>query len=272
VSRIEAPPRKTLRRKTAAFALNELERVPLVTHTLRSDSRSLLRPLHSSQSAYELLPQEHSFDPQPVSDQSFRSLSAEPRVQSGSATSAVASNTSSKFRQFGARKRLPRPAATGSRAPPPAIDTKVSNHWAQSAHLSQVDPPSRVSRFMDEPRWSDAPSTNTPSTFSLSRFPRPPQLADPSFSPPPDDKTSSQINTFNFATAAPATPPATPAIIHYRGASFDLINPHNSLQYHDIVTPSRDLDSSDYLPLRTSEEQFDILAEVRCLTPVDFLG
>ena len=272
VSRVEAPPGKTLRRKTAAFALNELERVPLVTSTLPSHSRSLLRPLHSTQSAYQLLPQEHSFGPQPVPDQSFRSVSAEPRVQSGSATSTVASNTSSKFRQFGVRKRLPRPAATGSRAPPPAIDTKVSNHWAQSTHLPQAEPPSRVSLFTDEPRWSDAPSTNTPSSFSLSRFPRPPHLVDPSFSPPPEEKVSSQTDTFSFSAAAPATPPATPAIIHYRGASFDLINPHDSLRYHDIVTPSRDLESSDYLPLSTSEEQLEISIEVCRLTLAGFPG
>jgi hypothetical protein len=270
VSRVEAPPGKTLRRKTAAFALNELERVPLVSRTLRSDSRSLLRPLHSSQSAYQLLPQEHHFGSQPAQDQTFRSLSAEPRVQSGTATSQVVSNTSSKFRQFGARKRLPRPAAEGSRAPLPlAIDTKASNQWNQPPRLIRYNPPSRASVLTDEPRWSDAPSTTTPSTFSLSRFPHPPQLADPSFSPPPDEKTSSKVNAFSFATAAPATPPATPAIIHYRGASFDLINPHPSLQYRDIVTPSRDLDSSEYLPLQTPEEEFEIYAEVRYLPPVE---
>jgi hypothetical protein len=272
VSRVEAPPRKTLRRKTAAFALNELERVPLVSRTLRSDSRSLSHPLHSSQSAYQLLPQQYPFESQPAQDQTFRSLSAEPRIQSGSATSEVVSTTSSKFRQFGARKRLPRPTADRSRAPPPlAINTKASNQWAQPPRLIRYNPPSRASFLADEPRWSDAPSTATPSTFSLSRFPQPPQLADPSFSPPPDDKAPSQANAFSFATAAPATPPATPAIIHYRGASFDLINPHPSLQYRDIVTPSRDLDSSEYLPLQTSEDQFEIYAEVRHFPPLETL-
>lgn len=58
----------------------------------------------------------------------------------------------------------------------------------------------------------------------------------------------------NFSTTAPATPPATPAVIHYRGASFDLVNPHDSLLFHDIETPTRDLDSIEYSPSRSAEE------------------
>lgn len=62
------------------------------------------------------------------------------------------------------------------------------------------------------------------------------------------------MNTISFASTPPVTPPATPAVIHYRGASFDLVNPHNSLVLDNIVTPSREFDSSEYLPLRSSED------------------
>lgn len=64
------------------------------------------------------------------------------------------------------------------------------------------------------------------------------------------------MKAISYSSTAPVTPPATPAIIHYRGASFDLVNPHDSLLLHDIVTPSQEFDSSDYLALRTSEEIF----------------
>lgn len=70
------------------------------------------------------------------------------------------------------------------------------------------------------------------------------------------------MKAISYSSTAPVTPPATPAIIHYRGASFDLVNPHDSLLLHDIVTPSQEFDSSDYLALRTSEEIFAESVEV----------
>ncbi|KAF3038005.1 hypothetical protein E8E12_008710 [Didymella heteroderae] len=67
---------------------------------------------------------------------------------------------------------------------------------------------------------------------------------------------------------SPITPPATPATIHYRGASFDLVNPHDSLQFHDIVTPSRDLDSSELFPLQSAKNSQWTLPEMAPKRPL----
>lgn len=59
----------------------------------------------------------------------------------------------------------------------------------------------------------------------------------------------------SIATTAPVTPPATPAVLHYRGASFDLVNPHHSLYLHDIETPAdRDAELAEYFQDRPSTE------------------
>jgi hypothetical protein len=237
-----APSGKILRRKPAASALNEVERAPSIT-----------RPLYFSQSAQQLKSTHPNLQQQTLLELSWRSQSAEPRVQTGSISSISTANSSSKVRYFNSRKRLPKPlAATGavlSPPLPPLANVNATQSW-------RSPPPASLSFFTDRSLLSDAQTTPTPSTFSLSRFPQPPRRIDPSLSPLQNEGESTRLNVVSFATAAPATPPATPAIIHYRGASFDLVNPHDSLLLHDIVTPSRDFDSSDYLALRSSEEPF----------------
>ncbi|KAF1851296.1 uncharacterized protein K460DRAFT_271764 [Cucurbitaria berberidis CBS 394.84] len=252
------PSGKTLRRKAAASALSDIERIPSVIRTKRLGSGSSLHPLHFSQSAQQLKPGQLPFEQQAVPDLSFRSQSAEPRVQGGSTSSTLTVTLSGKVRHFNSRKRLPRPpVATGPVSFPLPHANVKSSHPRRS--------PTALNFSTELSHASDAQSTPTPSTFSLSRFPQPPQFADPSFSPPSDEREGTHINTLRFSTTAPATPPATPAtpaIIHYRGASFDLVNPHDSLLLHEIVTPSRDFDSSDFLPLRSSEEPLLVSTEM----------
>ena len=80
------------------------------------------------------------------------------------------------------------------------------------------------------------------SSFSLSRFefPDPPQ-AQPRAGP----VTSTSISLHSHF--GHHTPPATPTILQYRGASFDLLNPHASLYLAEIRTPAEpDNDSADY--------------------------
>jgi hypothetical protein len=245
------PSGKTLRRKPAASSLNEIERAPSTTRPTQLDSGSSLRPLHFSQSAHQLKSTHPNLQQQTLLELSFRSQSAEPRVQAGSISSISTASSSGKVRYFNSRKRLPKPtAATG----PALFPTPLANVNSTQSWRSQ--PPAPLIFSTDRSRSSGAQTTPTPSSFSLSRFPQPPHQVDPSYSSPYDEREPTRPNALSFATAAPATPPATPAIIHYRGASFDLVNPHDSLLLHDIVTPSRDFDSSDYLPLRTSEEPF----------------
>jgi hypothetical protein len=238
-SQTATPSGRTLRRKAAAPALNAVQREPAA----RSDSPHSLRLLHASQSAHQLLHLYRSpFQQQQLADELNRAQSAGPHAQGGSISSISTTTSTGKVGHFKSRKRLPRPPlVTGGLSFPShlAIVTISSPHYPSSTERSHSN---------------DAPQTT--STFSLSRFPRPPHLTDPSFSPPHHESKRTGIDTQSYASAAPATPPATPATIHYRGASFDLVNPHESLLLHDIVTPSKDFGSSEYLPVHKSEEFF----------------
>lgn len=260
-------PGKTLRRKPAAAALNELERVPSVSRTPISGSRLASRPLHLSQSAYQLsahqpLPPSppEFFEHTELLNQSFRSQSAEPRSSGASGFELSASfEAGKKVSNWKPIKRLPKPRPAW-----PETHTSLARSPAHTAAVTPLPPLRTKPISLTENAHSSCTQT-TPSTFSLSNFPHPPHVIGPSLSPPNDENVPPHLNT-SFATTAPVTPPATPAVIHYRGTSFDLVNPHDSLLFHDIVTPSRDLDSSDYLPLRSSEELL-LQSEVCALIP-----
>jgi hypothetical protein len=256
ISQGGTPSGKTLRRIAAAPALNGIERVPYVTQTARSTSQSSLRPLYPSRSALHLNLHQSPLQPHLLPDQIFRSQSAEPCTQGGSISSISTTTSSGKVRNFNSRKRLPKPSSiTDSHRPLPLAIVKT--HLPLRPRL-----PANHNSSTESSHSSGAPTTPTPSTFSLSRFPLPPHLLDPSFSPPHHDRETVHLDSLSYAKTAPATPPATPATIHYRGASFDLVNPHDSLLLHDIVTPSRDFGSSEYLLVRTSEGALTESSEV----------
>ncbi|KAF2493574.1 hypothetical protein BU16DRAFT_83801 [Lophium mytilinum] len=164
---------------------------------------------------------------------------------------------------FKAIKRLPKPlplpASYSSRtypatypsfppnsAPSPPFDNSPPRLWAER---SSENPTTSTGQL----RFSAGQTTA--STVSLSRFPYPPPSPYAFSAQQPLDSFSAPTH-IKITTTAPATPPATPAILHYRGASFDLINPHNSLGLHDIVTPGGDVepDDGDYFPDRQSDE------------------
>lgn len=99
------------------------------------------------------------------------------------------------------------------------------------------------------PSLEARPATSSP-TVSLSRFPQPPRRAESN----PLALTTNLLS--RPQQPAPGEPPrqptphsAPPTVLHYRGASFDLVNPHESLQLSDIETPEpgeRISDLSDY--------------------------
>lgn len=246
LSRIATPSGRTLRRKASAFALNQIERVPSTTPNSRRDSRSSAHALQSSHSAHQLATQAQRFSTHSASDHVVRSQSAEPWSQGGSISSVATFDSQGKVRNFGNRKRLPRPPApTGSGLLPPSY-TPVRPTRQIRATL-----PAPLSFLTEDSNLSDV---QTPPTPSLSRFPQPPRFV--------TLRETEREKAISFASTAPVTPPATPATIHYRGASFDLVNPHDSLQFHDIVTPSRDLDSSELFPLQSAKNSQWTLSEV----------
>ncbi|KAJ6193122.1 hypothetical protein J3E72DRAFT_407909, partial [Bipolaris maydis] len=253
------PPGKTLRRKPAAPALSDIERAASVSPSTWPDSGLPQRSLHFSQSAHQLKPSLHAFHQQTRPELPFRAQSTEPRQQTGSISSLSTTSSSSKVRYFNSRKRLPRPPAITGLAPfpPSPVDVEPSQ--------TLQPPPATPSLSIDRTRWSDARTTKTHSSFSLSRFPQPPHRADSSPSPSLDEREPVHVNPQNFAASKPATPPTTPATIHYRGASFDLVNPRDSLLLHNIVTPSRDFDSSDYFPVPTSDDAFSEMVPKRAV-------
>lgn len=264
------PPGRTLRRKAAAPSLNPLQSERPV-QPLRSTPAPATRALHSTQSAQQLHSRRSPFQQQHLADQLIRAQSAEPRTQGGSVSSISTTTSNGKLGHFKSRKRLPKPSAVS--IPPP-----VPSRLALSKPAASRRPP--FSPNLDLPTESSHSSgiytPHSTSSFSLSRFPRPPHLIDPSLSPPHNENERAQLNTLSYASAAPATPPATPAILHYRGASFDLVNPHDSLVLHDIVTPSREFDSSEFLPVFGAGEPFPDFAEVgldaeRWITVTDYV-
>ncbi|KAH3949185.1 hypothetical protein HBI24_049640 [Parastagonospora nodorum] len=253
---IETPSGKTLRRKAAAPTLNTAKPKSSV-QTARPQSQSTSRPLHLSHSAHQLnISHRSPFEQQLLANHLGRAQSAEPRTQGGSISSISTTTSSGKVGHFKSRKRLPKPPTVTNLAP-------LSSHLAPTRSILRHP---RISTALDvsadHSHADETPTTHTTSTFSLSRFPQPPHLEDPSFSHSHHNNEHTRIATLSHTSTAPATPPATPATIHYRGASFDLVNPHDSLLLHDIVTPSKDFGSSEYFLIPTSEEPFPDISDM----------
>ncbi|KAH7390895.1 hypothetical protein DE146DRAFT_146548 [Phaeosphaeria sp. MPI-PUGE-AT-0046c] len=246
-----ALPGRTLRRKAAAPSLNPLQSDHYV-QAIRSTPVPTTRPLHISQSAQQLHSYRSPLQQERLADQITRAQSAEPRTQGGSVSSISTTTSTGKLGHFKSRKRLPKPSAA-------LVPLLIPTHLAPSKPPAPPRPP--FPHTLDLPTESSHSSgiytPHSASTFSLSRFPNPPHL-----SPPQNESERSRLNAVSYASTAPVTPPATPATLHYRGASFDLVNPHDSLVLHNIVTPSREFDSTEYLPVLAAGEPFPDFAEM----------
>ncbi|KAH7086370.1 hypothetical protein FB567DRAFT_69298 [Paraphoma chrysanthemicola] len=251
------PAGKTLRRRPAAQVLNGIDRPLALPRAAHSSAQLPPRPLQSSQSAHQLSSQRPPFHYHLLSDQAFRSQSAEPRAQGGSISSISTITSTGKVRHFNTRKRLPKPPTVTNFLPLPS---NIATAKARTSSHPQFPP--TIDLSTETLLLSDAQTARTASTFSLSRFPQPPHWAEASPSPAQTDNDPLRIKSRSFAAAAPATPPATPATIHYRGTSFDLVNPHDSLLFHDIVTPSKEFGSSEFLIAHISEDPLATSAEM----------
>ncbi|KAF2277917.1 uncharacterized protein EI97DRAFT_457153 [Westerdykella ornata] len=254
----QAPQGKSLRRKAATPELREFKRAPSTAGRSASPASLVFRPSHFSISlqhlaGYQPLPPSppHWTDHFEAVDESYRPQNTED-TRFGEAAAAAEKSVggfpkeTQKVGRWKTIKKLPRPQPRhpqsplpSAHIPPHAIGTHLSSSQSISTSVTEIAPS------------SDAPTST--STLSLSRFPRPPHpesfvsLSSQSL----DVNALPRINT-SFTTAL-ATPPETPAVIRYRGASFDLVNPHDSILLHDIETPN-DLHSCDGSPMRTSDE------------------
>ncbi|KAF2006528.1 hypothetical protein P154DRAFT_569916 [Amniculicola lignicola CBS 123094] len=280
------PPVNRLRRKAAASSLHDAERAPSVSPVSSRVSRPY-RPLQPSHSAYPLtssqLSAHQSLPPSPphlpnhtaTQVGAFRSKSAQAVRDSRSVGIHHSSLRSERNLQpsryspppeasnWKSTKRLPKPDVD---LISPALREQVSQNRRAQAHSSSLAPLSDFSKPWLSPAQTTSCSSSenlvlsgpqsSSSAISLSRFPQPPPLFEPPLSPPNDENDLPRLN-ISFTTTAPATPPATPAVIHYRGTSFELVNPHRSLLFHEIDSPTREFDSLEYLPLRSSEEPYE---------------
>lgn len=130
-------------------------------------------------------------------------------------------------------KRLPHPPAPGR------LDAAPAQVLSSSSSNSQL-PSSEI--------------LTSSSTVSLSKyqFPHPPLTHSPPSEPP--------ISRSQPQPSKPEPAAAAPKILHYRGASFDLLNPHDSLRLSEVHTsPEREHDNSDYF--RTIPSLEDLIQE-----------
>ncbi|KAL0264386.1 hypothetical protein SLS55_000335 [Diplodia seriata] len=234
----EPPGGRRLKRKAAATRLNASEREPL----LHRPNPPQLPPSPPSTAHSEPNRREPSSSFTALRVSSFRSLPAlQQRPSLGlrdiarlNASSADlppvnASRTPALPRDFGlgSRKRLPRPK-----------DIEIRRPLATSPIPTE---PSSVDLL-------ETAGLASTSTFTLSKFP---------FPEPPQPRP---LNVWpRESHPAPTsslldTPPATPALLHFRGTSFDVVNPHNSLYLSNLETPADQDEPNDYF-YRSSLDQ-----------------
>lgn len=243
----EPPEGRRLKRKAAATRLNGSEREPLLQLQRTNPPRLPPSPPSTSHSEPYRHEPDSSFAGLHVS--SFRSLPAlQQRPSLGlrdiarlNASSADlppvgASNAPALPRDFGlgSRKRLPRPKDIEIRQPLAAspIPTEPSSlNLLSTAGLAST------------------------STFTLSKFPfpEPPQTQLAGQVTPPLNVWPPESNPAHTPSLLD-TPPATPAVLHFRGTSFDVVNPHNSLYLSNLETPADVDEPNDYFN-RTSLDQ-----------------
>ena len=265
------PPGKTLRRKPASSALNDLERAPSLSRTPDTTLQSPFRAPHYSYSsqhlpAYQPLSQSTPFQQQPeVQERPPRSHSAEPLSLAGrdghyQSTGqadhfcrAFNSLSPQKVRNWKPIKRLPNPTEVQPSANHHVFRPSFVHHSSSLASVMPAPPRSSPDQTCSSTgnRIESGEQATRP-TFSLSRFPKPPPLFDLSCSPPSDGNVAPRVD-LTFITTAPAITPATPAtldVVHYRGTLLDVVNSHDSLLLRDIE------DSPDHLLPRSSVEPF----------------
>ncbi|GME36207.1 hypothetical protein GTA08_BOTSDO09833 [Neofusicoccum parvum] len=228
----EPPGGRRLKRKTAATRLNAAEREPLLPQV--HPPPLVPSPPSTSHSEPNWRDPKSSFANVHVS--SFRSLPALQQRPSLGLRDIAKLNASAADlpdlphtgapqapalpRDFGlgSRKRLPRPKNI------------------------EIRQPLVASPIRSDPSSLDLLSTAglaSTSTFTLSKFPFP----DPP-GPQPGAQANPPLNVWpresnpELTPSLLDTPPATPAVLHFRGTSFDVVNPHNSLYDSHLETPA----------------------------------
>ncbi|KAK7550530.1 hypothetical protein JOL62DRAFT_555659 [Phyllosticta paracitricarpa] len=234
---------KRIKRKTATSSLKPAKHSPRVTFAepgqlLVDSQRSSGRKLQGDEAQPLLAP---TSPDSPVLESSRDKHASYARNASLQDTSKLLERPLSFAKKLASRKRLPRPDninLTGARP-------RASFH----SENSSIDVQSSA-------EWSDS------STFTLSKYP---------FPQPPSRVNIERFSGVNILPASPHlpqdatftlpdTPPATPATLHYRGTSFDVVNPRKSL-YNSNFEPPEDPD------LETGSEFFDRFPTLKGLLP-----
>ena len=141
-----------------------------------------------------------------------------------------------RVRHFKPAKRLPRPSTHRAARFSHESITPSPLRLASSRHTNHLNSPLQ--------------SNNHFSSFAVSKisFPRPP-------SPPrvssPQDRVESAIASDPPKASKTEQQVRNSTTLHFRGASFDVVNPHHSLDLQDIETPAdHDADLNDYFEIK----------------------
>ncbi|KAK7540834.1 uncharacterized protein J3D65DRAFT_691900 [Phyllosticta citribraziliensis] len=236
---------KRVKRKTAASSLKSTNQSPRVTFAEQNQLPvgdqvpSVRRP--SGDEAQPLLA-----PPSPASlllDASCREHASDASNAPLQGKNNLLERPLSFAKKLGSRKRLPRPDKINLVHARPRASFYSEN--------SSID-------LLSSAGWSDS------STFTLSKYP---------FPQPPSHVNLERVSGVNILPASPHlpqdvtftlpdTPPATPATLHYRGASFDVVNPRKSL-YNSNFEPPEDPE------IETGNEFVDRYPSLKGLLPGD---
>ncbi|KAF2100176.1 hypothetical protein NA57DRAFT_73789 [Rhizodiscina lignyota] len=260
---------RRLKRRRGASGLNVIERVPsqrsLVQPSSSSKSRSTRR-LQSLLPPAEIAGPTFFFSHIPPPPSSLASASPPQPHHAHSRTPSLFTNSSStpataldssrlrdRTKNFKSIKHLPRREASQ----PEQLFATVS--FSQPASAS------------GSPALEARPATSSP-TVSLSKFPQPPRRIEPTPLATTTElltrPTQPQQSSSEEAAPQQQQPhSAPPTVLHYRGVSFDLVNPHQSLLLSCIETPEPvERDSADYFNPATaalSEVSADMAPRLR---------
>lgn len=234
---------KRLKRKPATSDLSTTGRLSPVSSPPRSNTSlsfsptfRLQRPEDDSEASLEHGLLSPSFISLPATSQSPSFHPAE--SPSTDEAENFYRSTTSRFRDFSKSfkpiKHLPRPSQISTR---PANPSPLRSESSSSYLRPSIG------------------GLTSSSTFSLSRFPQPPQAA---YAEPSSERAQDQLPHRAASASAVESvhpgPTVTPTIVHTRGASFDVVNPHASLVVSDFETPAdRDVDLIDYFTNNSSE-------------------
>lgn len=238
---------KQVRRKRAASGLNSLEHVPAVP---RSPFEEFASNFHISHQ----ISRSENVSKGPKEDLSSRSFASLPEASRRQPFHTISPNS--------------RPLDYSSTEEAENFYRSHSRYEDFSKNSKPIKklpkrPPDINQHLVPSPLRSASSASPIVSSaeISVSKFPRPPShaaqplsLGQPAVPPTaPSQPDHTEMGPAHALKPSIASTSSSPAVVHYRGASFDLVNPHQSLQFSRIETPADvEVERTDYFHVKPS--------------------